>query len=102
MLPKVSTLHPNNWDTNRGYTIETSYLTGISRGYETIILEYNDGRRHNGTFIMMGIVGTLGFNEVAIVGRMGSFQGVSGYDFISFIRATPNIVYTFHHQDHFI
>ena len=87
---------------SRGYTIETSYFTGISRGVETTVLEYNDGRRHNGTFVIMGIVGTLSLNEVAIVGGTGTFQGANGYAFISFIREAPNNVYTFHHQAHFI
>ena len=87
---------------SRGYTIETSYFTGISRGVETTVLEYNDGRRHNGTFVIMGIVGTLSLNEVAIVGGTGTFQGANGYAFISFIREAPNDVYTFYHKAQFI
>ena len=38
------------------------------------VLEYKKGRNHNGTFVIMGIVGTLDFNDVAIVGRMGNYK----------------------------
>ena len=88
---------------SRGYTIETSYLTGVARGLETVVIEYNDGTgKHNGTFVITGLVGTSGTNEVAIVGGTGTFRGANGYALISFVRVAPNNVYTFYHDSHFL
>ena len=49
-------------------------MNDISRGVKMTVLEYKKGRNHNGTFVIMGIVGTLDFNDVAIVGRMGNYK----------------------------
>ena len=88
---------------SRGYTIETSYLTGVARGLETVVIEYNDGTgKRNGTFVIMGLVGTSGTNEVPIVGGTGTFRGANGYALISFARVAPNNVYSFYHESHFL
>ena len=88
---------------SRGYAIETSYLTGVSRGIETVVLEYADGGKHNGTFVITGAVGTSGTNEVAIVGGTGTFRGANGYTLISFAAMLKNgTLFTFAHEAHFL
>ena len=88
---------------SRGYAIETSYLTGLSRGIETVVLEYADGGKHNGTFVITGAVGTSGTNEVAIVGGTGTFRGANGYTLISFAAMLKNgTLFTFAHEAHFL
>ena len=88
---------------SRGYAIETSYLTGVSRGIETVVLEYADGGKHNGTFVITGAVGTSGTNEVAIVGGTGTFRGADGYTLISFAGMLKNgTLFTFAHEAHFL
>ena len=88
---------------SRGYAIETSYLTGVSRGIETVVLEYADGGQHNGTFVITGAVGTSGTNEVAIVGGTGTFRGANGYTLISFAGMLNNgTLFTFAHEAHFL
>ena len=92
---------------SRGYTIETSYQTGVARGLQTEVLEYNDGTgKHNGTFVIIGLVGqrgaTRGTTELPIVGGTGTFRGANGYALISFVRVAPNNVYTFYHESHFL
>jgi hypothetical protein len=88
---------------SRGYTIETSYLANVSRGLETVVIEYDDGTgARNGTFVLTGLVGTSGANEVAITGGTGTFRGADGYALISFQRVAPNNIYTFRHESHFL
>ena len=88
---------------SRGYAIETSYLASLSRGVETVVLEYADGGEHNGTFVIAGVVGTSGTNEVAIIGGTGTFRGANGYLLISFAQLLNNAtLFTFAHEAHFL
>ena len=88
---------------SRGYAIETSYLANVSRGVETVVLEYADGDKHNGTFVVVGSVGVSGTNEVAIVGGTGTFRGANGYLLISFANISESkTLFTFAHEAHFL
>ncbi|KAH7427426.1 hypothetical protein KP509_10G043900 [Ceratopteris richardii] len=79
----------------RGYTVETSYVSGDMQLLEVEFLEYNDGR-YNGTIQYQGAVTPEG-TELAIVGGSGSFRGVRGYLVVTFSSSDPPFS-TFRHD----
>mgnify|MGYP000320673129 CR=1 FL=1 len=88
---------------SRGYAIETSYLVSLSRGVETVMLEYVDGGNHNGTFVITGVMGTSETNEVAIMRGTRTFRGANNYLLISFAQLLNNgTLFTFAHEAHFL
>ncbi|KAH6557230.1 hypothetical protein KP509_1Z126900 [Ceratopteris richardii] len=79
----------------RGYTIETSYVSGDMHLLEVEFLEYNHGR-YNGTIQYQGAVTSQG-TELAIVGGSGSFRGLKGYLVVTFSSSNPPFS-TFRHD----
>ncbi|KAH7427403.1 hypothetical protein KP509_10G043000 [Ceratopteris richardii] len=71
----------------RGYTVETSYVSGDMRLLEVEFLQYDDGR-YKGTVQYQGAVTSTG-TELAIVGGSCSFRGVRGYVVVNFISSVP-------------